>query len=101
LETITPLSKALHEEIDNRFAEEDGDKLAHSLLTDPKYAGKVVLIAWHHGKIPELAKALGAKNAPDKWDPAVFDRVWEITYDGKGATWQDLPEKALEGDSEK
>ena len=71
------------------------------MLTDPKYTGKVVLIAWHHGKIPELAKALGVKDCPEKWDPTVFDRVWEITYENGVANWQNLPEKALPGDAEK
>ena len=77
------------------------DKVAHEVLTDPKFDGKVVLIAWHHGKIPELAKALGVKNAPEKWDPKVFDRVWQITYQNGVAEWKDLPQKALPGDAEK
>jgi hypothetical protein len=71
------------------------------VLTDHKYAGQVVLIAWHHEKIPALAKALGVEDAPAKWDSTVFDRVWEITYDGSVATLKDLPEEALPGDSTK
>ncbi len=31
----------------------------------------------------------------------VFDRVWEITYENGAATWKDLPQNALPGDSEK
>ena len=99
VETITPLSTALHEPIESTFKDEAFERLAHSVLTNPKYAGKVVLIAWHHGKIPELAKALGVKDAPDKWNSRVFDRVWQITYDHGTATWKDLPEAALPGDS--
>jgi hypothetical protein len=71
------------------------------VLVDPQYAGKVVLIAWHHGKIPELARALGAIDAPDKWNAKVFDRVWELTYADGAATFQDLPQEALPGDSDK
>jgi phosphohistidine phosphatase SixA len=101
IETITPLSKAIHENIESDYKDDDFAQEAHEVLTDPKYAGKVVLIAWHHGKIPELAKALGVKDCPDKWNSKVFDRVWEITYDNGVATWQDLPQKALPGDSDK
>jgi broad specificity phosphatase PhoE len=100
-ETITPLSKAIDETIATTFKADDVAELAHEVLTDPKYDGKTLLIAWHHGKIPELAKALGVKNAPDKWNSEVFDRVWEITYQDGAATWQDLPQRALPGDSEK
>ncbi len=102
LETITPLAKALHLAIEQKFKDEEFADVAKSVLTDPKYVGKTVLIAWHHGKIPQLAHALGAKDAPDKWpSESVFDRVWEITYDKGVAQWQDLPERALPGDSEK
>lgn len=101
VETITPLAHALHEPIESQFKDDAYQQVAREVLSDPKFAGKVVLIAWHHGKIPELAKALGAKEAPDKWKSTVFDRVWEIDYDGGAAKFKDLPEKALPGDSEK
>jgi phosphohistidine phosphatase SixA len=100
VETITPLANVLHEKIESTFKDEAFERLAHAVLTSPKYEGKVVLIAWHHGKIPDLAKALGVKDAPDKWRSQVFDRVWLITYDHGAAAWKDLPENALPGDSQ-
>jgi phosphohistidine phosphatase SixA len=99
-ETITPLSKALHEPIEANFKDEEYTQVAHEVLTNPKFDGKVVLIAWHHGKIPELTKALGVTDAPDKWNSEVFDRVWEITYDNGKPSWQNLPQRALPGDSQ-
>ena len=75
VETITPLAKALHETIDSRFADKEFDQVAQDVLTNPQYAGKILLISWHHGKIPDLAKALGAKDVPEKWGDDVFDRV--------------------------
>ncbi len=101
VETITPLAKALHEKIESSFKDDAFAQVAHAVLTDPKYSGKVVLIAWHHGKIPDLAKALGVKNAPEKWNSTVFDRLWKITYQNGAATWEDLPQNALPGDSQK
>jgi phosphohistidine phosphatase SixA len=101
VETITPLAAALHEKIESKYKDEEADKAAHEVLTDPKYAGKVVLIAWHHGMIPDLAKALGVNNAPQKWKDSVFDRVWQITYEDGIPSLKDLPQKALPGDSEK
>jgi phosphohistidine phosphatase SixA len=99
VETITPLADVLHETIEATCKDKEYDQLAHTLLTDLKYAGKVVLIAWHHGKIPELAKALGANDVPAKWEDGVFDRVWEITYKNGVAAFADLPENALPDDS--
>jgi phosphohistidine phosphatase SixA len=101
VETIAPLSKALDEPIDSKFKAEEVDEIAKAVLDDPKYDGKVVLICWHHEKIPALAKALGVKDAPDRWDSKVFDRVWQITYDGHTAAFADLPEEALPADSSK
>jgi phosphohistidine phosphatase SixA len=101
VETIIPLSKALQEEIVTDFKDDDYPALAKTILTDEKYAGKVVLISWHHGKIPQLAKALGVKDAPQKWDANVFDRVWEINYDHGTANFENLPQKAMPGDEQK
>ena len=30
------------------------------------------------------ATMLGATNVPDKWKDSVFDRVWVVTFGGKG-----------------
>jgi phosphohistidine phosphatase SixA len=101
VETITPLAKSLGEEIHKSYADSDYAKLAHELLTDPKYAGKKILICWHHGEIPALAKALGAKDAPEKWKAEEFSRVWELTFTGDEVQFQNLPEKALPDDADK
>ena len=101
METVAPLAQALHLEVDHRFKDDDFATLARTILTDPKYAGRTVLIVWHHGELPALAHALGATDAPDAWRDDVFDRVWKITYDKGVAAWQDLPEHALPGDSAK
>jgi phosphohistidine phosphatase SixA len=99
IETITPLSKALKEKIDSKFKDDEVAEVAEAVLHDPRYSGKTVLIAWHHGKIPELARALGETDVPDKWNPKVFDRVWEIIYENGTVTWKNLPQEALPGDA--
>jgi broad specificity phosphatase PhoE len=100
-ETVKPLAKRLELKVNDDYADEDFAKLAHELLHDPRYAGKTVLVSWHHGKIPELAAKLGA-DAPKHWNDKVFDRVWRIDYDKSGkARFRDLPQQLLAGDSEK
>jgi len=99
-ETITPLAEALHLPIVADFSDDQFAELAHEVLTDPKYDGKTVLIAWHHGKIPALASALGVTDAPAVWDPTVFDRVWEIKYEDGKTKFKSLPQHALAGDEE-
>jgi phosphohistidine phosphatase SixA len=98
METVEPLAKALHLPIDNRFRDDDWPLLARMLLDDGRYAGKVVLVCWHHGKIDNLARALGAKNA-GRWPDAQFDHVWVIDY-GKGGKprMDDVHEQLLPGD---
>jgi broad specificity phosphatase PhoE len=82
IETITPLSKKIGVPIDSTIADQDCPVLAQELLTDPKYDGKLVLICWHHGHIPELAFALGASGAkvPNPWDPNVFNLILNLDY---------------------
>jgi hypothetical protein len=109
VETVEPLVARLKVPFDqtyrNKPTAEDKksvDALAHELRTNPKYAGKTVLVAWHHGTMPELLRAFGVKNGPDHWENKTFDRVWSITYDAAGTpTFADLPQRLLKGDSAK
>ena len=73
-------------------------KVASNILTDSKYAGKVVLVCWHHGNIPNLATALGVTNPPD-WPGSVFDRVWAISYSNGAASLANEAQTLLYGDS--
>jgi hypothetical protein len=88
--TVIPLADALHLPIDQNFKDHDYADLAAELLSG-EYAGKVVLICWHHGKIPELAAALGAKPPYDPWPEDQYDRIWRIDYLNGKATLRDLP----------
>lgn len=101
METLAPLAAALHLKAADPFADDEVDKLAHELLTQPQYAGKTILICWHHGDIPALAKALGAKKVPDPWPENVFDRVWKLTFTAGTVQFENLPQRTLPGDSEK
>lgn len=90
--TITPLAKALGLEIDDKHADKDYGKVAHDLLTHPKYDGADVLVCWHHGEMLDLAAALGATadvlppsaNWPAKWPGEVFGWVMQLHYGGDG-----------------
>ena len=98
VETLEPLSQALHLSISHDFANSDTAGLASEVLSG-KYQGKVVLICWHHGELPSVATALGVTNVPAKWKDTAFDQVWKIQWiDGK-ATLTTLPEQLLPGDA--
>ncbi len=99
VETITPLAQVLHLNINHDFADIETGPLAKELLSG-KYAGKVVVIAWHHGEIPHLAQALGVGNAPKKWDPDVFDQIWQVRWVDGQAQLTILPQRLLPGDSQ-
>jgi hypothetical protein len=102
-DTIRPLAQRLKLEVDQAYpdTEEGYTDLAREILNNPKYAGKRVLICWHHGTLPELAAALKAPVPPDKqkWSGKVFDRVWQLDYSGGKVTLTDLPQRLLYGDS--
>jgi hypothetical protein len=102
IETVTPLSSALTLPINENFADNDAEinKMIASILQDVTFADKIVLICWHHGRIPDIAKALGIAKPP-KWDGKVFDRVWQITFPKGKATLTDLPQMLLYGDAAK
>jgi hypothetical protein len=98
VQTLAPLAAALHLPINDSFESDDYAALAATLLSG-KYAGKVVLVVWHEGKIPQLAAALGATPPYTPWPDQQFDRIWRINYANGKATLQDLPYALMPGDS--
>ena len=100
--TITPLANALQLTIDDKHSDDDFQKVADDVRGHAKYAGKVVLICWHHGKIPDLTTALGGTPPQASWPGSVFDRVWSFTVPPAGASGapvQNIPQMLLFGDS--
>ena len=97
IETVTPLSQALHLRLNHDYADIETGPLAKEILSG-KYAGKVVLICWHHGEIPHLAQAFGVTTAPSKWDPDIFNQIWKIEWVGGKAQMTVLPEHLLPDD---
>lgn len=94
-----PLLAALNLPIDDSVLNDDYALLA-TVLFSGKYAGKVVLISWHHGKIPALARALGATPPATPWPDQQFDRIWRIDYVGGKPVLQNLPQKLMPGDTD-
>lgn len=99
VETMTPLATALRMTLNSNIPDEGYAYLARDLLTNRQYAGKVLIVCWHHGKIPAFAKALGIANPPKPWPDAAFDRVWRIRFAATGPTLENLPQHLLPGDS--
>ena len=99
IETVQSYANSRQITLNTDFTDKDVASLAAKILSDPTYSGKVLLICWHQGKLPNLAKELKA-DAPDNWKKKIFDRVWQITYDAQGnAKFQDFPQQLLPGDS--
>jgi hypothetical protein len=84
--TLEPLSRALGIPIDLRFGNKDLAGLVHVLTSEAH--GKSVLIAWHHGTLPQIIEALGGDPhavLPDGyWPDNVFDAVVVLRYDHSG-----------------
>jgi len=84
-ETVTPLAKVLHLQVQTPYHGKDYEKLARRVMSDPTLAGKTVVICWNHEWLPELAAALGVTPVPPKWKGKVYDQVYVISYRGRRA----------------
>ena len=84
--TLKPLSAATGVSVDTRFPNHDEKGLAETLRSTAH--GKHVLIAWHHGRIPKLIRALGGDPADvlpgGEWPGAVYNWVVELSFDSNG-----------------
>jgi phosphohistidine phosphatase SixA len=82
IQTVQPLARDLGIPLDATYADQDYGALAKTLLSDPKFAGKSILICWHHGNIPGLMRGLkaAAGSYPDPWGFMVFNLVLAVDY---------------------
>jgi hypothetical protein len=103
VETVQPLACKLDLPVQGQFTHDRYPHLVKHVLEDPRYDGKIVLICWAHGVIPDIAKAFGVKDpTPDPWPGEVYDRLWVLDFKDNGkVAFRNLPQKLLFGDSEK
>ncbi|CBS91075.1 hypothetical protein [Azospirillum lipoferum] len=86
IETVTPISLIRALPLAHTIADDDVAQVP-ALLSGAPYTGATVLICWHHGKLPELALALGAPadQVPKKWEGDDFHTVWILRYEADGS----------------
>ena len=104
--TMEPFAKAAKLKIDARFGNNQSTQLAADLRAN--HQGKVILISWRHGNIPDLLQALGAKPEDilprGKWPGSVYDWVILLRYDQEGrliaGSTKRINERLLPGDSQ-
>jgi hypothetical protein len=102
--TVGPLADALALTVNTRYQDKQTVKLANKLRASEQ--GKNVLICWHHGEIPNLLRALGAKPETllpkGTWPGRVFDWVIQLSYNREGklipSTTRRLSEPVLPDD---
>lgn len=74
-QTITPFAVKYNLIINSKYDEKNLDEVAKNVL---KKSGTILMV-WEHSAIPDLASALGVKDAP-KWKDADYDSMWILTY---------------------
>jgi hypothetical protein len=103
--TVEPFAKAAGLQVDARFPSNHSDKLAAALRTTEQE--KRILICWHHGDVPNLLRALGAKPEDvlphGKWPDSVYGWVLLLRYDRHGhlipGSVRRIDEHLMPGDS--
>jgi len=95
--TLTPLSEALRKKINSDYEDKHYAELVkHFNQNAQHYAGSNIIICWHHGKILELAAAMGASsstlppvsNWPAKWPGDAFGWLLQMYYKADGTLHQ-------------
>ncbi len=84
--TLEPLGHALNLPVNCNFKNKEPETLAHELQSTPH--GTNILICWHHEKIPDLLRDLGADPGTllpgGEWPAHVYGWVIELRYDHQG-----------------
>ncbi|MDQ6656286.1 MAG: histidine phosphatase family protein [Verrucomicrobiota bacterium] len=102
-ETLIPLSDALQKKIHTEFALSESQKLARTIARSG--SGETVLICWHHGAMPDLLKALGARPKDllpgGEWPEEVFGWLVVLRYDENGKLFTSVSNEGITADDAK
>ncbi len=102
LATIEPTAIALGMPVDTSIGVADWQKLGQTLQTAP-YRNALVLVAWEHSDIVNLARALmtqhsgHASDVPD-WDHRDFDSIYVIRIAADGSIHFERRHEGLNGE---
>ncbi|MBI4351005.1 MAG: histidine phosphatase family protein [Elusimicrobia bacterium] len=109
IQTVAPLARTLNIAIDTGFTRGQAHKLVKDIMESPRYTGRMVLISWQHGHIPDIIRELAEYSPygpaaeisfPVEWPDARYDRAWIVDlYRGRIASFKDVPQRLLPGDS--
>lgn len=83
IETMKPLAAALGIKVQHHIEDRDFKSLVSEIFSKPEYRGKMLVICWHHKKLPEIAALLGAPEGsyPAFWPQDVFNLILDLRYD--------------------
>jgi broad specificity phosphatase PhoE len=100
MHTVAPLAQMLAIAVDHRYAENQEDALVTAILSAPS----PVLVAWHHGNLPNLVRKIAGEQIACRrhWPDDRFDVTWVLDQDGAaGDPWRfsQLAQCLLPGDS--
>ena len=102
IETMAATGSALRIKLTVHFTRDEISPLVHAIMNTRGFDGKTVIVCWEHSVIPDMLKAFGWADGPQKWPEAVYDRLWILDFaQGKPTRFRDLPQKLLPGDSAK
>lgn len=85
IETLEPLAHQLHRPIETPVPSDGYPELAKQLRQDARFQAKSVVICWVHQSLPQLARALGATNAPSEWVAEDYGSVWILKFPHDGS----------------
>lgn len=97
VETVSPLADAMEFTVVSKWADDEVQAAAAHFL-DGAHDGQLLVVCWHHGRIPALAAALGAPAPIDRWPEDVFDWYWILDFARQPLVWQSQPQSLLHGD---
>jgi len=99
--TVRSVADSLGVKVNLNFDTGEEKKLVKEALSRPG----VVLIAWEHKQIIEIANRIlgNKKTSPQKWPGKRYDMVWVIEQQAGGKGWKftQVPQMVLPGDSAK
>jgi len=97
-ETLKDVATQFKLTIKTTFKVDEAKALVKEIMNDSHYDGKLVVVAWEHNALEDIAAEFGVDPKP-KYPKDDFDRAWLLTFEGGDVKFEDFAQKLLPGDS--
>lgn len=99
LQTLKYVSEKFNVPLTGAYNKDQSQSMVNFVMNSPQCDGHLVVIAWEHNGLEDIAFLFGVRPKPN-WPGGAYDRIWFLQPTEAGVSFTDLPQRLMPGDTD-